>query len=536
MCVSLEPRSSSSSQKALTTLYILFEENFVRSFILLLVLASVPAAAEVRLPHLLSDHAVLQRDQPVRIWGWAGYGEHISVSLHDQKIDIVANQDGRWQAWLKPERAGGPYTLRVTGDASASPIERTDILIGDVWLASGQSNMEMPLKGFGAGTPVKDSEKEIAAANYPTIRLLVQSKRTAAAPMWDTDNTWTVCTPDTAKDFSAVAYFFGRRIQQEENVPIGLIDSAWGGTPAHAWISPEGIGWANLSSVSIDGGRVARLGGDYDAVKENRDLQDKLLTATGKTPPSHARHPGTFYNSWTPSTLFNAMIAPFTNYSLKGFLWYQGETDQQGIKALNYSRVFPALIQDWRRQWGEGPLPFFFVQLSSYNGEEGFPIVRDAQRRTLDLVNTGMAVTLDVGLPTNIHPPDKQTVGNRLAQSALGIAYGRRVETASPVLLEATTEGSAVRAWFSHADGLMSHDPSPGDFEVAGADGKWAPATAKIEKIGSAETVLATAPSVPAPQKIRYGWNGYVKSYLYNAAGLPLGTFTSESDAQMLAR
>jgi sialate O-acetylesterase len=498
-------------------------------------LASIPAAAEIRLPHVISDHAVLQRDQPVRIWGWAGYGEHISVTLHDQKVDTVADQNGKWEAWLRPERAGGPYVLHITGDATAAPIERTDILMGDVWLASGQSNMEMPLKGF-ATAPIKDSEKEIAAANYPKIRLLVQTKRTAAAPIGDTDNVWTLCTPETAKDFSAVAYFFGRKIHQEENVPIGLIDTTWGGTPAHAWISAEGIGWANLDSVALDGGRIARVGSDADAIRENQKIQDEQMKAAGKTPPTHARNQGDPYKSWTPSTLYNGMVAPFVNYTVKGFLWYQGETDHEGLKALSYSRVFPALIQDWRRQWGEGPLPFFYVQLASYKSDEGFSIVRDAQRRTLELVNTGMAVTLDVGLPTNIHPPDKQTVGGRLAQSALGITYGHKIETASPLFVEATTEGPAIRAWFSHAEGLRTADATPGDFEVAGADGKWAPATAKIEKIGAVETVVATAPGVPAPQKIRYGWNGVVTSYLYNAGGLPMGTFTSESDAQMLVR
>ena len=384
--------------------------------------------------------------------------------------------------------------------------------------------------------PIKDGDKEIAAANYPKIRLLLQTKRTAAAPIGDTDNVWTLCTPETAKDFSAVAYFFGRKIHQEENVPIGLIDTTWGGTPAHAWISSEGIGWANLDSVALDGGRIARVGSDADAIRENQKIQDEQMKAAGKTPPTHPRNQGDPYKSWTPSTLYNGMVAPFVNYTVKGFLWYQGETDHEGLKALSYSRVFPALIQDWRKQWGEGPLPFFYVQLASYKSDEGFSIVRDAQRRTLELVNTGMAVTLDVGMPTNIHPPDKQTVGGRLAQSALGIAYGHKIETASP-----SVRGGHHRRPRHPRMVLARRRPedercNTRRLRSGRCRRQVGTRDSEDRKDRSMETVVATAPGIPAPQKIRYGWNGVVTSYLYNAGGLPMGTFTSESDAQMLAR
>lgn len=501
---------------------------------LFLMAISSLAMAEVRLPHVLSDHAVLQRNQPVRIWGWSGVGERISVSFHNQTLTTQADDLGTWEVWLKPESAGGPYTLKVSGDATKQPLEHTDILVGDVWLASGQSNMEMPLKGF-ASAPVNNSEKEIAAANHPKIRLLLQTKRTSATPLLDSDDSWTTCTPETAKDFSAVAYFFGRKISEEENVPVGLIDTTWGGTPAHSWISSEGIAWSNLYSVALDAGRIATTEGRTKAIMENYKLQDEAMKAAGQPPANHPALTGGWWNgSWTPSTLFNAMIAPYVNYTVKGFLWYQGETDHEGVKALNYSRVFPALIQDWRKQWGEGNLPFFFVQISSFDGGNGWAEVRDAQRRTLELVNTGMAVTLDIGLVKNVHPPDKQTVGARLAQSALGMVYGKKVETSSPLFVQATTEGSSIRAWFTHAEGLTTKDPAPGDFEVAGADGKFVPATAKIEKIGEWQTVVATAPGIVHPQYVRYGWNPVVKSYLYNSAGLPMSTFTSQSDAQML--
>jgi sialate O-acetylesterase len=499
----------------------------------LFALSSV-AMAEVRLPHVFSDHAVLQRNQPVRIWGWAGSGEHISVNLHDQYLTVQADAYGAWEVWLKPEAAGGPYTLKVTGDTTAQPLERSDILVGDVWLASGQSNMEFPLKGIPTAK-LSDSDKEIASANHPRIRLLHVKRTASDYPLSDADSTWLTCTPETAADFSAVAYFFGRKISQEENVPVGLIETAWGGTPAHSWISQEGIAWASLSSIAVDAGKIAALEGRANAANENMRIQDEVLKAAGKTPPIHPRIPGDHGAAWTPSALFNAMVAPYVNFTLKGFLWYQGETDAGGIKALNYSRVFPALIQDWRKRWGEGPLPFLFVQISSFDGGEGWGAVRDAQRRALELVNTGMAVTIDVGLAENIHPPDKQTVGLRLAKIALGTVYGKKIKTASPLFLQATTEGDHIRAWFSHADGLTTKGAAPGDFEVAGDDGKFVPATAKIEEVGDVETVIATAPSVSAPKYIRYGWTPVVKSYLYNSDGLPMSTFTSISDIEMLA-
>lgn len=499
-------------------------------FAALVLIAAAGMQAEVRLPNTYSDHAVLQRGMPIHLWGFGAPAEHVTVQFHSQKMATVTSPLGLWELSLQPEKAGGPYTLHITGDMSAAPVDRSDLLVGDVWFASGQSNMEMPLKGFN-GAPIKDSEKEIAAANYPKIRLLLQKHRPAAAPMLDTDDMWKVCTPETAKDFSAAAYFFGRRIMQEENVPIGLIDSTWGGTPAHAWISTEGLAWSNLPSVALDAGRILREQGMADSLRENFKAQDEALKSAGKPPVVKARyvdHSG----AWTPAALFNGMVAPFTSYTVRGFLWYQGETDHEGIKALNYSRVFPALIQDWRKQWG-GPLPFFFVQIASYDSPgEGWAQVRDAQRRTLGLADTGMAVALDVGLEKNIHPPDKQTIGARLAQAALGISYSHKVETASPDLTGTGLEGSSIRAYFTHGDGLTAKGPLT-DFQVAGEDGKFVNATAGIEVIAGQSTVVATAPSVESPRYIRYGWEPYVRSYLYNAGGLPMGTFTSESDAEM---
>lgn len=489
---------------------------------------STPLTAEVQLPHVLSDHAVLQRQRPVRIWGTGAPGEQVSVSFHGQTIATTADDYGQWEAWLKPEEAGGPYTLTVTGNATAAPLKREDILMGDVWIASGQSNMEMPLRGFNPQTPVKDGDAEIAAANHPRIRLLLQKKRPAGLPVADTNETWTACIPETAKDFSAVAYFFGREISDREKVPVGLIDTTWGGTPAHSWISDTGIANANLPSVSANGAVIAQEQGRVSEIKQAWAQQDAADKAAGRTPVTHP--PLVDRNgAWRPSALFNGMIAPYTRYAIKGAIWYQGETDQAPGYAANYARVFPALIQDWRRQWAQGEFPFLFVQLSSFtSNQDGWNTVRDAQRRTLQLENTGMAVTLDVGNATNIHPADKQTVGARLAAAALGGTYSEKVEAASPTFVQATTEGANMRAWFSHAGGLTTRGQPTGGFEVAGLDRKFVPAEARVEKLGGFETVVATAATVPHPRYIRYGWSSVVTAYLYNSAGLPAGTFTSE--------
>jgi sialate O-acetylesterase len=486
-------------------------------------LSFLPLGAEVRLPHLLSDHAVLQRDRPVRIWGWASASEKVTVTFHGQTVMAQADSFGSWETWLKPEAAGGPYTLTVAGDATASPLKRVDLLMGDVWIASGQSNMEFPLKGF-TGAPLKDSEKEIAAATQPKIRLLVQKKRLSAVPLSDSEDTWTDCTPETAKDFSAVAYFFGRTLQAKEHVPIGLIDTTWGGTPAHSWISPEGIAYAGLSSVSVDGGKIARDQGRADEIRAQFAMEDAAMKAAGKPVATHPRIPNDHGGSFTPGTLYNAMIAPYTKYAIKGAIWYQGETDASADRAPYYQRVFTAMIEDWRRQWAQGEFPFLFVQISSYGNGSDWGTLRDQQRRTLSLGATGMAVSIDVGLAGNIHPPDKQTVGARLAQTALGMVYGEKVETASPMFVQATTEGSSLRVWLSHAEGLTTKGQPLGGFEIAGEDRKFVPATGTIE--GS--TVLLSAPSVTAPKYVHYAWTGTVTSYLYNASGLPAGSFTSE--------
>ena len=488
--------------------------------LLLLVCVSPAAEAVVRLPAMISDHSVLQREAPIHIWGWADPGEGVTVSFHAQKVAATADRLGKWSVSLMPEHAGGPYTLTVAG---ANTLSVNDVLVGDVWFASGQSNMEFPLLGFG-GAPMKDSAAEIARATHPEIRLLRFEHNSSPYPLDDQGARWTLCTPETAAHFSAVAYFFGREIAEREHVPIGLIDSTWGGTPVAAWISMDGLAAsASLAPVLRAWARQADQQGEGPAQVAAEKREDAAATAAGKPGSAPKFHPDPA--SWAPAGLYNAMIAPAQGYSIKGALWYQGESDSMIPRAQLYEDSFAAMISDWRLHWQQGNFPFFFVQISSFTSSpaEEWGLVREAQRRTLKLADTGMAVTLDIGQADNVHPPDKQTVGARLALAARAIAYGEKVEFSGPLYRQATMEGSSMRLWFDHADRLNAKGELRG-FEIAGHDQHFYPATAKIE--GS--TVLVAAPEVTRPELARYGWANAPQATLYNGEGLPASTFTSQ--------
>jgi sialate O-acetylesterase len=494
-------------------------------------LAAFPlcASAAITLPKMLSDHAVLQRDRPIHLWGWATEGAKITAMFHQQSAFTVANDRGEWSLYLKPESAGGPFVLTLTGDGA--DVKLADLLVGDVWFASGQSNMEMPMLGFPPTAVLKDADREIAAATNPKLRLLLVAKKSADFPLNDITNSWTVCTPETAKYFSAVAYFFARDIAAKEDVPVGIIDSTWGGTPADSWVSMDTLGTnANLLPAFASRAAFANLQTDADRTiaAEKREAAD--AKAAGTVAPSHMWHP--FETSWLPAGLYNGMIAPFTPMTLRGFLWYQGETNSSYDRARFYGTLFSALIGDWRMHFAQGNLPFVFAQISSFSSPgEDWGLVREMQRRTLGVANTAMAVTLDIGLADNVHPPDKQTVGARLALDARRTAYKENVDWSGPAFREATTETApdgheSMRVWFDHADGLSFHGKPAGGFELAGEDHHFVAAQAVVE----GDTVLVTAPQLVHPKFVRFGWASFVSESLYNRQGLPASTFTSEMD------
>ncbi len=472
---------------------------------------------------MLSDHAVLQREQPIHIWGMAAPGEGISVSFHGESEKTTATPLGRWSVYLRPQHAGGPFELTVQG---SNTITLHDVLIGDVWFASGQSNMELPLKGFPGSAVLKNGPEEIAAATHPEIHLLHFKNASSPYEQRDQTESWTLCTPETATDFSAVAYFFGRDLQEKEHVPIGLIDSTWGGTPISSWISLDGLS-SDASLMPEFTARVPMVESQADvpAMLAEEKREDAAATEAGKPVPTHPWHPDP--TSYEPAGLFNAMVAPATDYTIKGVIWYQGETDSSAQRAPLYEQAFTTMITDWRSHWGEGNFPFLFVQISSFTSTpfETWGIIREAQRRTLKLTDTGMAVSLDVGEADNVHPPDKQTVGMRLSLAARALAYGEKLEYSGPIFREATRENDHIRVYFTHANGLAAHGGRLAGFEIAGGDHHFEKATAEVD----GETVVVRGAGVAHPQYVRYAWaNAPLDANLFNGTQLPASTFTSE--------
>jgi sialate O-acetylesterase len=466
---------------------------------------------------------VLQREQPLHVWGWAEPGEKVTAEMNGKSQSAVTDSMGHWSIYLPAFEAGGPYTLTVKGE---NQIALDDILIGDVWFASGQSNMEMPLRGFPGNAVVKDSDVEIANATHKDIRLFRTPKRASDYPLPDYDAEWTACTPETAANFSAAAYFFGREIAKDEHVPIGLIDSTWGGTPAEAWISMEGIAAdSSLMPVFAEWAEMADNTAEMKALLKAEKIEDQEAERAGKPKPAHQWHPAP--ESWAPGGLYNGMVAAALNFRIRGVIWYQGESNSGLARANMYERLFPALIADWRTHWQEGNFPFLFVQLAAFGSSplESYQTIREAQRRTLEVANTGMAVTIDIGLEHNVHPPDKQDVGARLALAAEALAYGKKLEHSGPILHETSVDGNTLRVWFTHTTGgLKTSSGALTGFEVAGADHRFVTADAHID----GATVVVTADGVTSPKYVRYGWANFPTVNLMNGEGLPASPFTSE--------
>src|SRR6185437_3149263 len=373
--------------------------------------------------------------------------------------------------------------------SATNTIVLSDVLIGDVWFASGQSNMQLPLMGFPGSAVVNNADQEIQNAANPNLRLLLVPRIAKPYPQQDQDAGWTLCTPETARTFSAAAYFFGREIAAREHVPVGLIDSSYGGTPIAAWLSMKGLSadtslmpvlaeWADFSADHVGLPRIIAA--------EKRE--EAAAKAAGKPAPKFPWHPN--YDSWYPSWLYNAMVAPAIKFPIKGVIWYQGASDSRLDYAGQYERELPAMIADWRSDWQEGNFPFLFVQIANFTAtpQEDWAVVREAQRRTLKVANTAMAVTIDIGNQT-------------------------------------TTDGSQLKVWFDHAaSGLVAKGGPLTGFEVAGSDHKFVPATARID----GQSVIVSSPQVKDPRYVRYGWANSPTVNLYNGAGLPASPFTSE--------
>jgi sialate O-acetylesterase len=478
------------------------------------------AAAAVSLPAVLGEHMVVQRDLPFHVWGQASPGETVTVEFRGARRSTVTDALGRWSLYLPPSAAGGPFALTVAG---SNTIRLADVWVGDVWVAAGQSNMEWPLEA------TDDAAAEIGRAKEPAIRVLRATRVTSRYPVEDVATAgWTACTPETAPKMSAVAYYFARHLRQYHDVPIGVIDASWGGAPLAAFtplttiagdpaLQPALLHWSRMADA-----RATTL---REIEAERRELEPAAARARalGQAPPEPRWRPD--LDSWAPAGIYNAMIAPLTPHAIRGVIWYQGESDGGPDRAPVYARLFAETIRAWRRAWGVGDFPFLFVQLANWTAGPGnaWPELREAQRQTLSLANTAMAVSIDVGHPTDIHPRDKKTVGTRLALAARALAFGETLTYSGPLFRQATPEGPALRVHFDHAEGLTTRGGPVTGFEVAGDDGTYVAADARIE----GTTVVVSAAGVPAPRAARYGWADNPAVSLYNGAGLPASPFRS---------
>jgi sialate O-acetylesterase len=482
--------------------------------------------ADVKLPALIGDHMLLQRDKPVRIFGTADVGEPVKVTFRGQSVQTTADALGRWELWLAPMKPAAPSEMNIQGKNS---ITVSDVLVGDVWLGSGQSNMQFAVR------QANNAEQEINSANFAEIRLFDVPRKPSGVPVEDVESKWQVCTPETVNTFSAVLYFFGRQLHQDLKVPMGLIHTSWGGTPIAAWISGPSLTAAPQLApfLSFWQDMIASYPDNFVRYQQaDKKWEDNGKVGNRPAAPMGPGHPH------EPTSLYNGMVAPLTKYTVEGALWYQGETEAGRGQGHIYGEALMTLVQDWRKAFGQGEFPFFWVQLANYgnaakNGH--WMKVQEGQMKATQLHGTGMAVINDIGAATNIHPTDKQDVGKRLALLARHVAYHQEgFEWSSPIYRQFTNEGSSLRVWFDHAGtGLKTRGDAPvKGFVIAGSDGKFVPAEAKIE----GATVVVSSPEVSNPKAVRYAWDYNPDCNLTNSDGLPASLFRSDDRDEIVIK
>jgi sialate O-acetylesterase len=493
------------------------------------------ARAEVKPNALFSDHMVLQSGMSVPIWGTATPGEKVSVTLLKQTQTATAGADGKWTVHLAKLKPGGPFEMTIAGKAPGeTPIVVKDVLIGEVWLGSGQSNMQFYVSKNGPGhNPygLLDEEKEIAAANFPQLRMFTVKNASSYTPQTDEVGTWQVCTPETVPNFSAVGYLFGRDLNQALKLPVGIVLSAFGASTAEAWVPRDALAADPQLKPMLD-----KLDAREDYFKahstatggpaSDADAPPSPLTINARAPrPGPMRDPA--HDQHQPTVLYNAMINPILPYAIRGAIWYQGESVTGGAAGvLLYGHVMETMVTDWRKQWGEGNFPFYVVQLPGQQNVSNNPLIREQQAKILSLPNSGMAVVLDTSEAKNVHPHNKEPLGTRLTDIALANVYGRKIEFSGPVYASMKVEGGSISIKFTHAAGLMAKGDKLNWFQIAGADQKFVDADAKIE--GS--SVIVSSPQVTAPVAVRYAWDNYPDTAnLFNAAGLQAAPFRTDT-------
>lgn len=499
-----------------------------------------PLMAEVRLPRLTSDNMVLQQNTSVPIWGTAEPGEQVTVTIGDQHLVTKADPGGRWMVELRPMEAGGPFEMAIAGETwrgfdrpfnpnvEKNTLTLENIMVGDVWLCSGQSNMEYAASGM------KNADREMADSDYPMIRLFTVEKTVANLPVSDTVGQWESCGIETVRNFPAVGYIFGRTLHKALGVPVGLINNSWGGTCGENWVSRATLESESDFKPILDRWRlvVAEYPRARERFQQQLEAWKKLAgkaQSVGEAEPRMPAPPAGPGQKYTPAGLYNGMVAPLVRFPIKGVIWYQGEGNAD--RAYQYRKLFPALIRGWRAAWGRVDFPFLFVQLPNYEQSDGpkeaWAVLREAQLMALKLPNTAMAVTIDIGEANNVHPVNKAEVGHRLAAAALRTVYGQtKVVGSGPIYESMRIEGNKIRLRFQHTEGglLTKGSNSLKGFAVAGADEKFVEAEARIER----DTVIVWSTDVAHPKAVRYAWADNPTCNLYNGAGLPASPFRTD--------
>ena len=494
--------------------------------------------AEIRLPSIIGSNMVLQQDTPLTIWGWAQPGESVRIQIAGQSVNVKADNTGRWKGVLKPLAAEGKVlTMDIKGRMSPA-VKLENILVGEVWVCSGQSNMEWTLDR------THSPSAEIQRANLPQIRLFKVPRQTAVDPQEDVEAEWTLCVPETARSFSAVAYYFGREIHANMEVPVGLINSSWGGTRIEPWTPPQGFNSVPEVADILDA--VGEAQNEYlinvgQALPDLEEwVKDASKAVAGKTipplPPALPIHPLKHHQQ--PTALYNAMVHPLVPFAIRGAIWYQGESNRND--GLIYGKKMEALIKGWRDVWGQGDFPFYWVQLAPYNYPYNremtggdipdffrLPLIWEAQREALRIPNTGMAVVTDIGNLYDIHPRNKAEVGRRLSLWARANIFGEEdLLYSGPLYASMAVEGDRIRLRFDHTGkGLISLDgKSLTWFEISGEDRTFYKAQAEID----GDTVLVFSPMVKNPAAVRFAWHQLAEPNLANSVGLPASPFRTD--------
>lgn len=484
-------------------------------------LCVISAFGAVKLPALISDNMVLQQKTKVALWGWADAGEKIIIttSWDNKKTPVTANANGKWLTYVKTSSAGGPYSIRFK---ASNELSVENILLGEVWLASGQSNMEFFVAKTRSSsyTGVINYEEEIKKADFKNIRQIDVANKNAGEPQEDFVGKWKVCSPQTVDTFSAVAYYFAVQIHKATGFPVGIINSTWGGTTAESWTKKEVL--ARDKDLAVTLNRYDSLVKVYPEAlaKYNEALETWKHDSLNKQKPTPVLRPNP---DKAPVRLYNAMIAPLKPYTLKGIIWYQGESNAE--RAWQYRKLFPAMIQNWRDDFNNKKLPFYFVQISPHRSQNAE--IRDAQLFAYRTVPyTGMVVTTDNGDSLDIHPRNKKLVGERLSYWALHNEYGKKdIVVSGPLYKSLKTVGNKIRIRFDYVDGgLVATEGELKEFTIAGDDKSFVPAKAVIE----GNEIVVWSDQVNKPAAVRFAWRNIPRPNLYNKAGLPASPFRTD--------